>query len=112
MEKLLFHHLALPQQLPHAEDADLSAIEASLTDQLLVAVSLMRDSARDALQSGSCCVWERVRQCLAVSKAILNDGRVDRIRLLSALRTIQPLEVLLLHVRNQNAALLIHRVPE
>ncbi|KAH6855507.1 hypothetical protein B0I37DRAFT_395568 [Chaetomium sp. MPI-CAGE-AT-0009] len=113
MGKSLFHHLALPQHLPQSEDENLHDVEARLTDQLLVAARLMRDSAAgDELRSEASGVWERLRQCLVVSKAVTRDGRVDRMRLLSELRTMTALDAILLDIRSQNAALLIHRLSE
>lgn len=111
MEKLLFHHLALPQHLPHTEDANLDDVEARLTDHLLAAVRLMRDSAAgDELRSEASSVWERLRQCLIVSKTVTRDGRVNKTRLLSELRRMTALDAIFLDIRSQNAALLIHRL--
>lgn len=114
MEKVLFHHFALPQRLPHAEDANVDDVEARLTDHLLVAARLMQDSAAgdDGLRSEALGVWGRLRQCLAVSQAATRDGRVDRMRLLSGLRGMTALGAILVHIRSQNAALLIHRLSE
>ncbi|KAK3290215.1 uncharacterized protein B0H64DRAFT_350596 [Chaetomium fimeti] len=113
MERSLFHHLALPQRLPHSEDANLYDVEARLTEQLLVAVRLMRDSAvGDQIRLEASSVWERLRQCLVVSSAITRDNRVDRVRLLSEFRRMAALNAILLDIRSQNAALLIHRLSE
>jgi hypothetical protein len=113
MEQSLFHHFALPQRLPDSEDANLNDVEARLTDHLLGAVRLMRDSAaRDDLRFDVSSIWERLRQCLVVSKIVTRDGRVDRTRLLSELRGITALGAILLDIRSQNAALLIHRLSE
>jgi hypothetical protein len=113
MEKSVFNHLALPQNLPHSEDARLDDVEVWLTDHLLMAVRLMRDSAAgDDLRSETSSVWERLRECLVVSKAVTRDGRVDKMRLLSELRRMTARDAILVDIRSQNAALLIHRVPE
>ena len=113
MEKSLFHHFALPQRLPHSEDANLDDVEARLSHYLLMAIRVMRDSAAgDKLRSEASSIWERLQQCLIVSKAITRDGRVDRMQLLSGLRRMTALDAILLHIRSQNAALLIHRLSE
>jgi hypothetical protein len=111
MEQSLFNHLALPQHLPHSEDASLDDVEVGLTDHLLVAVRLMRDyAAGDELRSEVSSVWERLRQCLVVSKAVTRNGRDDKMRLLSELRRMTALDAILVDIRSQNAALLIHRL--
>ncbi|KAK4153830.1 hypothetical protein C8A00DRAFT_43330 [Chaetomidium leptoderma] len=113
MEKSLFHHFALPQRLPHSEDANLDDVEGRLTAYLVMAVRLMRESAAgDELRSESSSVWERLQQCLVVSKAVTRDGRVDRMRLLSELRRMTALDAILVYIRSQNAALLIHRLSD
>lgn len=113
MEQSVFHHFALPERLPDSEDANLNEVEAKLTDHLLVAVRIMRDyAAGDELRSDVSSIWERLRQCLVVSKAVTRDGKVDRTRLLSELRGMNALSAILLDIRSQNAALLIHRLSE
>lgn len=113
MEQSLFNHFALPQRLPNCEDANLNEVEARLTDHLVRAVGLMRDfAARDELRFDVSSIWERLRQCLVVSKNVTRDGRVDKTRLLSELRGMTALGAVLLDIRSQNAALLIHRLSE
>ena len=113
MEQSVFHHFALPERLPASEDANLNDIEARLTDHLLVAIRIMRDAATgDQSRSNVSSIWERLRQCLGISKAVTRDGRVDRTLLLSELRGMTALGAILLDIRSQNAALLIHRLSE
>ncbi|KXX81310.1 hypothetical protein MMYC01_201930 [Madurella mycetomatis] len=112
MNESVFHHLALPQRLPHSEEANLDEIEAALIDQLITATRLMHDSQRGGptLQSKASDAWESIRRCLVVSKAVNRGGKVNREKLLWELRSMAPSDALLLHVRSQNAALFMHRI--
>lgn len=114
MNLSMFHHLALPECLPHSEDADLDDIEVGLIDQLLAAARVMQDSNRcepnPKPQSQPSAVWTSIRRCLAVSKAINRCGKVNREKLLSELRSMPATDPLILHIRSQNAALLIYRL--
>ncbi|KAK4183027.1 hypothetical protein QBC35DRAFT_545071 [Podospora australis] len=115
MEKSLFHHLALPPCLPQREDTAIDDVEAELIDRLIIGAQLMRDALsdhRDNPLSSTCqSAWESVRLFLATSKAVNHGGRVIRTELLPELRLIAATatNALILHIRNQNAALLIHR---
>jgi hypothetical protein len=114
MEQSLFNHFALPQRIPHSEDANLDEIEIHLADHLLAATRTIEKCVGDQpnLWSNwtSTTVWGSIRQCLATSKVVNHGGRVNQMRLLSALASMTPSDIVLLHIRSQNAAVLIHRL--
>ncbi|GAB1316962.1 hypothetical protein MFIFM68171_07172 [Madurella fahalii] len=113
MDESVFHHLALPQRLPHSEEANLDEIETALIDRLIIATRLMQGPERGepTIQSKASIAWGSIRRCLDACKAVNHGGNVNREKLLSELRCMTPTDVLVLHIRSQNAALLVHRVP-
>lgn len=121
MDEALFNHLALPPRLPHGEDPNLDAIEASLVDWLIDGARFMQE--RDgrgpstyyqgpAKELTASAAWSSILQCLVSSKAVNRDGRINRTRLLTEMSCMTGTNALVLHIRSQNAALLIHRFSE
>ena len=114
MDAAIFAHLALPAQLPQSEDANLDAIEVCLVDHLLVTARTMRDlPSHEALgprSSKDVNAWESIRQCLIVSKAVNSGGIVNKSKFLAELGHLGVGNALVLYIRSQNAALLIHRL--
>jgi hypothetical protein len=101
MDAAIFAHLALPAQLPQSEDGNLDAIEACLVDHLLATARTMRDlPSHEALGP----------RCLIVSKAVNSGGIVNKSKFLAELGHLGVGNALVLYIRSQNAALLIHRL--
>ncbi|KAK3984329.1 hypothetical protein QBC44DRAFT_388524 [Cladorrhinum sp. PSN332] len=114
MEKTLFHHLALPPQLPHREDPNVNDIEENLVVQLVSASRLMQGVSSNGEPHPAAFVmaWESLRKCLTISRSFNSGGRVNKTRLLAEMRWINANDVMILHIRAQNAGLIIHRQSE
>ncbi|KAK4234701.1 hypothetical protein C8A03DRAFT_18447 [Achaetomium macrosporum] len=114
MEQSLFNHFALPQSIPHSEDADLDGVELNLNDYLFTATRVIENSVRDQptlwFNWKSTTVWESIQECLTTSKKVNRGGRVNQMKLLLALSRMTASDIVLLHIRSQNAAILIHRL--
>ncbi|KAI9765237.1 MAG: hypothetical protein M1840_007729 [Geoglossum simile] len=106
--ELVFNHVALPPQLPAKQDGrnDQIRVERALTDRLLDASRTLRDNTRDEFGSH----WERIRHLLQTCKTVNAGAKLDRPTLLSNLRTLERNDLVILHVAEQNAGLLIRRL--
>jgi hypothetical protein len=111
MDRSIFCHLALPERLPHSENADLDEIEAGLIDRALVSACRMQNVAAEEsnLRDKASHAWECIRLCLLASKCANRRGRVSKRELLSEIASMTVPGALLLYIRSQNAALLVHR---
>lgn len=109
MEPFLFPHLALPQRLPHAQEGNLNNVELALVDRLILDAQRMRD-AHGFGTSRSADAWESIRLCLSCSKDLNRGGLVDRVKLLSEFQQLRARNALIVYIRSQNAALMIHRL--
>ena len=121
MDKAVFHHLALPQRLPGSEDLNVDEIETNIVSRLIAACRLMfatTTAFHPGVPAGShqlslSTAWSTIERSLAVSHGVNRKGRINKAHLLSELRSLagaatsRP-EALVLHVRSQNAAILIH----
>jgi len=109
MEPFLFHHLTLPQRLPHAQEGNLNEVELALVGRLVLGAQRMRD-AHGLGSSPSADTWESIRLCLSCSKDLNRRGAVDRVKLLSQFQQLGARNALIVYIRSQNAALMIHRL--
>ncbi|KAK3356620.1 hypothetical protein B0T25DRAFT_603140 [Lasiosphaeria hispida] len=121
MDCSLFNHLALPPRLPSGEDPNINEIEDSAIDLLLAGAQLLRGGPStfashpdngQTLQTNKASndAWESVHRCLEASKLVNRRGQVNKLDLVSRLRCMTATDALVLHIRSQNAALLIHRL--
>ncbi|KAG9228031.1 hypothetical protein BJ875DRAFT_529478 [Amylocarpus encephaloides] len=101
----IFHHLALPPQLPERQENNLDKIGEALADRLLCASIALRDATYE--QFGPC--FDAVRRVILTAKTINAGGKLNQISLLKAFRELQGNDLLIVHVAEQNAALLIRR---
>jgi len=123
MERTVFHHLALPQRLPGAEDANIDEVEATIAGRLVAACRLMfatttafhPNLASGPGQSTASDTWSTIERAVSTSHSVNKGGRINKPRLLAQLESLaratssRP-EALVLHIRRQNAAILIHKV--
>jgi hypothetical protein len=125
MERTVFHHLALPQRLPGAEEANIDEVEATIAGRLVAACRLMfatTTTFHPNLASGpgpgrltASDAWDTIDRAISASHSVNKGGRVNKPLLLAQLESLarptstRP-EALVLHIRRQNAAVLIHRV--
>ena len=106
MLESLVHHIALPPQLPQQQErlSTLNKIQDALLDHLLAATNIL-----DALHLGT--PWHCIRRSIQTCKTINSGGTINKTALLAAFRELEngSDEVLILHVAEQNAAVLIRR---
>ncbi|EOD45616.1 hypothetical protein UCRNP2_7664 [Neofusicoccum parvum UCRNP2] len=101
-----FNHIVLPARVPTKRDDNLAALETALTDRFVDASRVLRDCAE-----GDCYFdWDNVRRVLLSVKSINLGGKLDKRSLTLELGRLQYGDLLILHVAEQNAGLLIHRL--
>lgn len=100
-----FNHLVLPARVPSKEDDNLADIEVALTDRLLEATRILRDST----DSDGYLDWDSVRRILLTVKALNLGGKLDKRALTLEFHRLEYDGVLILHVAEQNAGLLVRR---
>ncbi|KAI1654401.1 hypothetical protein F4813DRAFT_370697 [Daldinia decipiens] len=101
----VFNHLVLPPRLPGSQDPDIEAVSYDVLMRII--------RACDTLDSLVEPPWSKAYQSLRASfKACLplHSGRLDKSVLLAYFRELQPDQMLILHVIEQNAALLVRRI--
>lgn len=101
-----FNHLVLPASVPHKRDFNLPRLEAAITDRLLRACHLLRESAA----GDSYFEWDKLRRVLLTAKAVNLDGRIEKLTLIQEFRRLEHDGFLILHVAEQNAGLLVRRL--
>lgn len=105
MLDLLFNHVVLPPRLPGKQDGPHKDIEHGLITRLLLASRTVRDLVdRDFRER-----WESIRRSLETCKAANLGGKLDKKSLLNELHGLQSEDILILHIAQQNAGLLIRR---
>ncbi|KAK1833011.1 hypothetical protein QBC39DRAFT_381058 [Podospora conica] len=121
MERTVFNHLALPQRLPGAEDGNIDEVEATIADRLAAACRAM--SAIDPTMPGpdgptltpsparNC--WNAIHRAIVASRSVNKGGRVNKTHLLVQLQSLAQAtpnrpEALVLHIRRQNAAIVVY----
>lgn len=101
----LFNHVALPPRLPGKEDGKIDLIGTALTERLLIASQTLRDVSRNEYYEE----WDCVRRSLLICKSLNAGGQLRQSTLLKEFRELAPNDVLILHVTEQNASLLVRR---
>lgn len=101
----LFYHVTLPPRLPGKQDHNTEKIEHALASRLLDATRALRDLVDEQSRDQ----WDCVRRALQSCRIINAGGRICRNSLLNELRSVECKDLLLLHIAEQNAGLLIRR---
>lgn len=105
METIL-NHIVLPERLPSGQEKHVTGLETDLADSVLHAIQSLIETAPAAQFS----VWDGVRSVISATMVLNNtSGGLERLALLQHFRMIQPGGFLILHVREQNAGLIIRR---
>ncbi|KAH7412021.1 hypothetical protein DE146DRAFT_784622 [Phaeosphaeria sp. MPI-PUGE-AT-0046c] len=100
----LYHHVVLPRNVPSREDRNLHNIESELARRLTHAVkSLVEHTPLDDLPS-----LDTIRLALSTCSVLNVDGKIEKNMLLKEMRQLDSQKALILHVTEQNAALLIY----
>ncbi len=105
----IFNHLVLPPRLPGHQDARLDLIASSLLDRLLNVVKKFSRLPGDQFKYLP--QFESLRRSLETCKQINANGRLSRTSLSAAFRDLQHQDFILVHVVEQNVALIIRRQP-
>jgi hypothetical protein len=100
----IYHHIVLPRNVPGREDRNLYEIEGDLAERF---TSATRSLALHAPLEDHHCL-DAIRLALSICKSLHVDGKIDRNLLLKELRELGESQALILHVTEQNAALLIY----
>ncbi|PWY75305.1 hypothetical protein BO94DRAFT_578003 [Aspergillus sclerotioniger CBS 115572] len=103
LTKRVFEHAALPPQLPGSHDETIAEVEASLIVRMLNATDTMRDFEPDSN------LWDNLKRSLNACKHIHVNGSIDKAQLIQSLQEISPENMVILHIREQNAGLLIRQ---
>lgn len=101
----LANHVALPPRLPGKRESQLDQIENALTDRLLDASRTIRDLTHGEISQQ----WDGIRRILQTCRTINAGGKLDKKQLLTEFRGLGSKHVLIVHVAEQNAGLLIRR---
>ncbi|KAI1753021.1 hypothetical protein F4782DRAFT_95691 [Xylaria castorea] len=101
----VFNHLVLPPKVPGAQDIHIDAVSRNILTRMIhatnTAINLASDVPwREAYQN----LQDSLQACLE-----LNRGRLERSSLLKHLQKLDLGKVIILHVKEQNAGLLIRR---
>ncbi len=100
----VFNHLVLPPQIPGEQDSDIEAVSRNILRR-----AIRTCEAADTLAD---LPWSEAFQSLRASFKscfVLNQGRLEKSTMLEHFRNLQVHHLLVLHVVNQNAALLVRR---
>ncbi|KAI1092009.1 hypothetical protein F5B19DRAFT_455893 [Rostrohypoxylon terebratum] len=100
----IYNHLVLPPQLPGEQDENLERISYEVTKRVISACNSVGSLADQR--------WSQAFQCLHVSLTTcikLNTGRLEKATLLQHFSQLEVNHLLILHIVEQNAALLIRR---
>ena len=101
----LFNHVALPPRLPAKEENSIEQIEHALTVRLLDASRVLRDLSNHEFGGH----WDCMRLVIQSCKAMNRGGRINKTSILAEFRSLAPKNLLILHITEQNAGLLIRR---
>ena len=101
----LYHHLVLPPKLPGKAENDLHIIEKDLLRRLIQAVDLIKRALNN--EAGN--EYNTLKRCLDVCDVVNEDSRLKKSSLLGAFQELDQGDSLILHIKEQNASLLIQR---
>jgi hypothetical protein len=100
----VFNHLVLPPKVPGQRDTDTEGIERSILARFVRACdTISKFTGQEYAET-----WTSILRSLSTCLNI-NQGRLEKRAMLYEFGNIQPKELLILHVVEQNAAVLIRR---
>lgn len=100
----VFNHLVLPPKLPGQPDLDTSEIELSVLNRMICAFNTLSRLSGQEFEEKWAPIHIYIRICL-----IHNQGRIEKASLLQEFRNLQTKIPFILHMVEQNAALIIRR---
>jgi hypothetical protein len=99
-----FNHLVLPPKLPGQRDIDIESIERSILTRLIHACDTLGKLTGQQFAETWASVLRSLHVCLNV-----NSGRLEKTLMMQEFCDLQRNDLLILHVMEQNGALLIRR---
>lgn len=108
MIESLIHHIALPPQVPAKQESRIDRVELGLTNCLLQATRTLC-GITDGVQHRR---WDTTRRTLQTCKELNVGGKLSKTSLLYEFGRLHHNEILILHVTQQNAGLLVRRQQE
>jgi hypothetical protein len=100
----VFNHLVLPPKLPDRLDPNKDDIEHDILKRLIHACDTLSELSGQEFTQTWAPLYKSLRSCLRV-----NQGRLEKNSMLHEFDSLQHDDLLILHVVEQNAALLIRR---
>ncbi|RFU32830.1 hypothetical protein B7463_g3489, partial [Scytalidium lignicola] len=100
----VFNHLVLPPKVPGQADEDTEGIKRNILDRLIQACNTISKYSDEEFER----IWASIRSSLRICSE-LNGDHLEKELLIGEFRNLQPNDQLILHVVEQNAALLIRR---
>ncbi|PWY88227.1 hypothetical protein BO70DRAFT_331486 [Aspergillus heteromorphus CBS 117.55] len=101
LEERVFDHVVLGPQLPGRHDAEIVHVEGNLLARMLNASDIMSQLEPESE------TWKSVRESLIACQEVHVDGRVVGENLVLALQELVCKRLIILHIAEQNAGLLI-----
>ncbi|KAK7613359.1 hypothetical protein JOL62DRAFT_596589 [Phyllosticta paracitricarpa] len=101
----LVRHVVLPEKLPERQEESNPEIATALTESLLQASRVFKDRAPHE----DFRLWDDLRRVIVTAKEVNCNGQLSKVSLIQAFHELEPGGVIILHVREQNAGLLISR---
>ncbi|KAH6355539.1 hypothetical protein HBI34_227520 [Parastagonospora nodorum] len=99
----VFNHLVLPPQLPGKQDINTAGIGDAIILRLIQATNTLSRLGSD----GQTPTWYAIRQSLYCHQTLHALGRLEKLSLISEFRNLDSDQLLLLHIAEQNAALIV-----
>jgi hypothetical protein len=100
----LFNHLVLPPKLPGQQDIDIERINENILTRLIHACNTLGNITGQEFVDTWALIGHSLHHCLH-----LHQRRLEKSSMLYEFRHLQPKHVLILHIVEQNAALLVRR---
>lgn len=99
----VFNHLVLPPQLPGKQDANIESTGDAIVDRLIRASFTLSQLAGQEEASP----WYSIRRFLRRYQSLHVRGRLEKLSLISKFCNFDQEQPILLHIAEQNAALII-----
>jgi hypothetical protein len=101
--QLIFNHIVFPPKLPGKQDSRIEDVERDLLRRLRTAAQTLRACPDNEAFS----IWEGTEESLNTCQLINEGGFVNKTALKSALQDLKAHNIIILHLSQQNAGLLI-----
>ena len=99
----VFNHLVLPPQLPDKQDTNIESIGDAIIVRLIQATSTLSRLTSQEQSSP----WYAIRQYLRRCQHLHENGRLEKQTMISKFLNFDQEQPLLLHIAEQNAALIV-----